>query len=44
MGGDCFRVPGLEPLGSFQEGWDAFSPGVDVVENETRKRITFKAQ
>jgi hypothetical protein len=44
LGGDYSRAPGLEPLGAFHERLDAFSPRVDVVENETGKRITIKAQ
>ena len=39
---DFFRGPGLEPFGAFQEGWDAFSPRVDVIENE--KEITVSVE
>jgi HSP20 family protein len=37
---DFFRGSGLEPFGSFREGWDAFSPRVDVVETEKEVRIS----
>jgi HSP20 family protein len=31
---DFFRGSGLEPLGAFREGWDAFSPRVEVVQTD----------
>jgi HSP20 family protein len=37
---DSSRGPGLEPLGTFQEGWDAFSPRVDVVETEKEIKVS----
>jgi HSP20 family protein len=37
---DLFRGPGLEPFGAFQKGWDAFSPRVDVVENEKEIKVS----
>jgi HSP20 family protein len=35
-----FQGPGLKPFGAFQEGWDAFSPRVDVVENEKEIKVS----
>jgi HSP20 family protein len=42
MFADFFRGSGLEPFGAFREGWDAFSPRVDVV--ETDKEIEISAE
>ena len=39
---DFFRGSGLEPFGAFREGWDTFSPRVDVV--ETDKEIEISAE
>jgi HSP20 family protein len=35
-----FQGSGLEPFGAFGEGWDAFSPQVDVVETDKEIRIS----
>ena len=35
-----FQGTGLEPFGAFQEGWDAFSPRVDVVETEKEIKVS----
>jgi HSP20 family protein len=35
-----FRGPGLEPFSAFHEGWDAFSPRVDVVETEKEIKVS----
>jgi HSP20 family protein len=37
---EFFQGPGLEPFGAFQQKWDAFSPRVDVVENDKEIEIS----
>ncbi len=37
---EFFHGPGLEPFGAFREGWDAFSPRVDVVENDKEIEVS----
>jgi HSP20 family protein len=37
---DFFGGRALEPFGAFGEGWDAFSPQVDVVETDKEIRVS----
>jgi HSP20 family protein len=36
---DFFRGWGLEPFGALREGWQAFSPSVDVVETDKEIKV-----
>lgn len=37
---DFFKGSGFEPFDAFQEGWDAFTPHVDVTENDREIRVS----
>jgi HSP20 family protein len=37
---EFFQASGLEPVGAFREGWDAFSPRVDVVETDKEIKVS----
>ena len=37
---EFFDRPGLEPFGAFGEGWDVFSPRVDVVDTEKEIKVS----